>query len=299
MKIVHFIVNPIAGKGNPDITEEYLSKYFGKENFRLVVKYSEYKGHAKVLTKQSIKEKAEIIVACGGDGTINEVGSCLVPTDIALGIIPIGSGNGLARNLKIPKSMDKALAIIKNQNTVAIDVGQINERYFFSNIGFGFTANIISNFESSRNRRLYTYLKATIQSIWSYKNNTDYTIEINGKEKVLFPFLVFVSNTNVMGYNFSMTRKAILNDGLLDLVIISKLNRLKIFYLALLFLVGIEHTIREYSYHRVENATIKVGNRELEIPFQIDGEFRTIKNREFQIDIIKGGLNVIGSEILS
>ena len=165
MKIVHFIVNPIAGKGNHVITEQYLSKYFGKENFRLVVKYSEYKGHAKVLTKQSVKEKAEIIVACGGDGTINEVGSCLVHTDVALGIIPIGSGNGLARNLKIPKSMDKALNFIKYQKAIAIDVGQMNERYFFSNIGFGFTANIISNFESSRNRRLFTYLKATIQSI--------------------------------------------------------------------------------------------------------------------------------------
>ena len=126
MKIVHFIVNPIAGKGNPDITEEYLSKYFGKENFRLVVKYSEYKGHAKVLTKQSIKEKAEIIVACGGDGTINEVGSCLVPTVIALGIIPIGSGNGLARNLKIPKSTPLPLMLAKSMKDIFLAISDLD-----------------------------------------------------------------------------------------------------------------------------------------------------------------------------
>lgn len=247
MKIVHFIVNPIAGKGKAMITQSFLSGFFEKEDYHVVVKYSEYKGHATALTQQSIHEKAEIIVACGGDGTINEVACCLVNSSIILGIIPMGSGNGLARNLKIPKQLKEAILHIKNQKETKIDVGRINGNYFFSNTGFGFAANTIANFESSENRRLITYIKAILHSIWSFKSTVRYTITMNGKAKVVYPFLVFVSNTNVMGYNFSITRKAKLNDGLLDVVIIDRLNRLKKLYFALLFLLGMEHRIKEYS----------------------------------------------------
>lgn len=293
MKIVHFIVNPIAGKGKPIITDQYLSKYFEKKDFSVAVKYSEYKGHAKLLTEQSIKQKADIIVACGGDGTINEIASCLVHTNIPLGIVPIGSGNGLARNLKISTDIEKAINIIKINNTIAIDVGKINDNYFFSNTGIGFAANTILNFESSKNRRLLTYLTASVRSIWSYRNNTSYTIDINGKQETICPFLIFISNTNVMGYNFSMTRKAILNDGLLDMVVINKLNRLKMIYLAFLFLFGVEHTIREYSYHKIKNTTIAFENKNSETVFQIDGELKGVKKSKLQINVLNKSLNVL------
>ncbi|WP_273277432.1 diacylglycerol/lipid kinase family protein [Maribacter polysiphoniae] len=293
MKIVHFIVNPIAGKGKSQITKQYLSAYFEKNYFSIVVKHSSYKGHATLLVQQSINEKAEIIVACGGDGTINEVASCLVNSKILLGIIPIGSGNGLARNLKIPKNINKAIQRIKGQKAISIDVGRINGEYFFSNIGFGFAANTISNFESSSNRRLITYLRATLQSIRSFKNDAKYTIEINGKEAVLHPFLVFVSNTNIMGYNFSITRKAILNDGFLDVVIIDRLNKFKILYLTFLFLLRSEHKIKEYSYHRVENATMKIENQDIEIIFELDGELRRTNPVVLHLEVLKESLKVI------
>ncbi|MBD0777034.1 diacylglycerol kinase family lipid kinase [Maribacter sp. ANRC-HE7] len=293
MKIVHFIVNPIAGKGKSRITKHYLSAYFEKNYFSIVVKHSSYKGHATLLVQQSINEKAEIIVACGGDGTINEVASCLVNSKILLGIIPIGSGNGLARNLKIPKNIKKAIQRIKEQKATSIDVGRINGEYFFSNIGFGFAANTISNFESSSNRRLFTYLKATLQSIRSFKNDAKYTIEINGKEAVLNPFLVFISNTNIMGYNFSITRKAILNDGFLDVVIIDRLNKFKILYFAFLFLLKYEHKIKEYSYHRVKNATIKIENQDIEIIFELDGELKRTNPVELHLEVLKESLKVI------
>ena len=93
MKNVHFIVNPIAGKGDSTINEVLLSQYFEAKHFDLCLKISNYPGHATELTKASLHEGAHIIVACGGDGTINEVASCLVGTDIPLGIIPFGSGN--------------------------------------------------------------------------------------------------------------------------------------------------------------------------------------------------------------
>ena len=293
MKIVHFIVNPIAGRGKPIITEEYLLNYFEKRDFSIVVMYSEYRGHAKFLTEQSIREKVDIIVACGGDGTINEIASCLVHTNISLGIVPIGSGNGLAHNLKISTNIKKAIKIIKNNNPIAIDVGTINDNYFFSNIGIGFPAKAILNFESSRNRRLIAYLKATFNSIITFKNDTKYRIKANGKEDELYPFLMFISNTNVMGYNFSMTKKAILDDGLLDMVIIGKLNRLKMVYLAFLFLFGIEHTIREYSYQKIKNTTIAFESKNFKNVIQIDGELKRIEKDNLQINVFNKSLHVL------
>ena len=293
METIHFIVNPISGKGKSIITAQYLSDYFDKKDYSVTVKYSEYKGHAIPLTQQSIKEKAAIIVACGGDGTINEVASCLVNTDIALGIIPIGSGNGLARNLKISTNIESAINSIKENSTIAIDVGKINDDYFFSNTGIGFVADTISKFESSTNRRLPTYLLATAQAVWSYRNNTGYTIETNGKQETITPFLILISNTNVMGYNFSMTRSAKLNDGLLDLVIIDKLSRIKMIYFGFLFLFGLEHTIREYSYQLIKSATISLKDEDSEILFQIDGELKRTDKTKLQIAVFKKSLMVI------
>ncbi|MGC1633723.1 MAG: acylglycerol kinase family protein, partial [Gelidibacter sp.] len=133
MKNIHFIVNPAAGSGNHLITQEFLENFFEKEGYAITIKNSDYKKHAQALTQSSITEGADIIVACGGDGTVNEVASCLVSTNITLGIIPLGSGNGLASNLKIPKTIESAIALIKTKSVKKIDVGLINEHYFFSN----------------------------------------------------------------------------------------------------------------------------------------------------------------------
>ena len=106
---IHFIVNPIAGSGKNKIHLDLLHQFFEPENYKVTIKYSEYKRHSTLLTQDSIKEGATIIVACGGDGTINEVASCLVNTNIVLGIMAMGSGNGLASNLKIPKNIKKII----------------------------------------------------------------------------------------------------------------------------------------------------------------------------------------------
>ena len=133
MPKIHFIVNPIAGSGTHNFSESYFQDYFESNQYNLTVKYSEYKGHAVDLTKESIAQDATIIVACGGDGTINEVASALVSTNIPLGIIPVGSGNGLASNLKISNKIEEAIEIIKNNLQTRIDVGCVNNYYFFSN----------------------------------------------------------------------------------------------------------------------------------------------------------------------
>lgn len=118
MIYIHFIVNPISGRGKHNIGKTELEKHFPKEIYKIEVEYSNCKKHAIILTQNAFTNSPDSIVACGGDGTINEVASCLINTKIKLGIIPLGSGNGLASNLNIPKSLDKATEIIRQANTI-------------------------------------------------------------------------------------------------------------------------------------------------------------------------------------
>ena len=289
---IHFIVNPIAGKGKSLITETILKPFFIGSLHRLVVKHSAFKKHATQLTNDSIAEKADIIVACGGDGTINEVARCLVGSDIPLGIIPMGSGNGLASNLNIPKKIRKALEIIKNKHCIKIDVGQINDKPFFSNMGIGFDANVIKHYESSQKRTLYGYLGACITSIKDIKRNKDLSVSINETINFEDPFIIMVSNSNEMGYNLSLTPKASLQDGLLDVLVISKINRAKMLWLGVLILLRKVTWLKEAKMFQTNKLQL-LSKDESYFETQIDGEFQKIDNGMLNISIYRSALNVL------
>ena len=289
---IHFIVNPIAGKGKSLITETILKPFFIGSLHRLVIKHSAFKKHATQLTKDSIAEKADIIVACGGDGTINEVARCLIGSDIPLGIIPMGSGNGLASNLNIPKKIRKALEIIKNRHCIKIDVGQINDRLFFSNMGIGFDARVIKHYESSQKRTLYGYLLACITSIREIKENKDLSVIINDMNSLVNPFIILISNSNEMGYNLSLTPKASLQDGLLDVLVISNINKAKMLWLGVLILLRKVTWLKEAKMFQTNKLQLS-SDHESYFETQIDGEFQKIDNGILNISICKSALNVL------
>ncbi len=292
---IHFIVNPIAGRGRSPLTQAFLEPFFIKSRHHLTVKHSEYKKHAIDLTMESIAEKADIIVACGGDGTINEVASCLVGTSIPLGIVPMGSGNGLASNLRIPKNLRRALAIIKSQQTVKIDVGQINDRHFFSNMGIGFDASVIKNYESSRKRTLYGYVNACLTSFRNMGKNRDLTVQVNETNSLVDPFMILVSNSNEMGYNVSLTPKASLQDGLLDVLIISKIGRLKMLWLGILILFRRVYWLKEAKSFQTKQLWLS-RNDNTHFESQIDGELHEIENGILQISIKEKALRILVAE---
>ncbi|WP_431160792.1 diacylglycerol/lipid kinase family protein [Flagellimonas beolgyonensis] len=289
---IHFIVNPIAGKGKRELNEGYLEQFFIKSFHRLTVKYSQYKTHASTLTKESIAEGADIIVACGGDGTINEVASCLLGTNIPLGIIPFGSGNGLASNLHIPKNLRKALGLLRNAHTIRIDAGRINDHYFFSNTGVGFDASVIKNYESSNRRTLSGYLGACMTSFKELKKSQAIKIKSNSKEWSTEPFLVFVSNTNVMGYHLSLTPHASLQDGLLDVLVIGRINRFKMLVLGALLLMNRPHLLKEATHFQTTGLDLS-GLPGAHFDSQIDGEFHPMGDNTISIGIEKKALTVI------
>lgn len=285
-------MNPVSGSGNQLINREFLNTFFDKTNYEITIKSSEYKKHAQVLTKSSISEGADIIVACGGDGTINEVASCLVNTNIPLGIIPLGSGNGLASNLKIPKSVTRAVHVIKSGTVKKIDVGCINEHYFFSNTGIGIDAQVIRHYENSNERKLISYLKSSLKALKSLNYNNKITVEVNGQTIQTYPFLVFISNSNEMGYKISLTPMASLQDGLLDVLIVSKISWVKSLYFGLLILLKKPHLIKEARCHQSKTVKIHQANQTT-YESQIDGEFFTIDKPSIHISLLEKSLQVI------
>lgn len=292
MKHIHFIVNTIAGKGTNILDLMLLETFFPKEAFKLTIKQTNYKKHAILLTKESIIEQADIIVACGGDGTINEVASCLVHTSIPLGIIPLGSGNGLASNLNISKNINKALETLKNEVTRSIDVGKLNNNYFFSNTGIGFDALVIKNYEASNERTITSYIKATLKSLKKSNKLIEVETFLNGKTINHKPFLIFISNSNELGYNVSLTPKASLEDGKLDILIVPKLSVFKIVLFMLLMTIKRHCFLKEVDCYQTKNIKIIQKNKPL-FQIQLDGEFLLIKNRVIEINILEKALHVI------
>lgn len=291
MKYLHFIVNPISGKGNHVIDEVLLKNYFPSDQYKIVLEFTEYKKHAEELAKMAVLQKPDCIIACGGDGTINEVASAIVRTDIKLGIIPVGSGNGLASNLEIPRNIEKAIAIIKNEQSTFIDAGQINEHYFFSNMGLGIDAMIIDKYEKSKKRTLLSYVKSSLSASFDYKA-TECQISINGKTFNVNPFLLFISNSNEMGYKMSLTPSASLSDGLLDMVIVPQLSfleRLKLGY----YVLRNKVPDFEKANHQLVRACTIEQPMQIFSSMQIDGEFHRLKTNKITISSIENGLKVI------
>jgi diacylglycerol kinase (ATP) len=291
MQKICFIVNPISGKGNNNLSSDHISSFFNKEEFDVTIHYSEYPKHAIELTKYALKNNSDIIVACGGDGTINEVASMLVNSQIKLGIIPIGSGNGLASNLKIPNYIDSALEVIKRGSTICIDVGKINEYFFFSNTGLGVDAEIIKKYHESGKRTLASYIKSTIKASFNYKPKLlSYTIE-NCKYKIK-PLLLFVSNSNEMGYKMSLTPKASLSDGFLDLVIVPKINLLKQSVFGVQVLTKNIHKNKNITKRLIKELNVYLEKKQ-EYLIQIDGEPFCLNAEHIQIQILEKSLTII------
>lgn len=272
MIYIHFIINPISGNGKHVLTKSFLKKHFPNDMYRIEADYTEYRGHAKELASLAVSFKANFVIACGGDGTINEVASCLISTSSILGIIPVGSGNGLASNLQIPRDIDSAISIIKKGKTSYID------------------AMIIKKYEASGKRTLPAYIKAALSSGFDFKTAAA-VLTFIGQTKTVDPFLLFISNSNEMGYNMSLTPKASLNDGFLDLVIVPKLSfpeKLLLGY----------HVLRNtiYKFGKAEHYLIK--SIKIALPdniytdTQIDGESLNIKTNVIEVYIHEKSLRV-------
>ena len=291
MIYIHFIINPISGDGKHNLSRTVLEKYFSEKEYKIAVDYSNHKYHAIMLTNNAVAKCPDYIVACGGDGTINEVASCLVNTQIKLGIIPIGSGNGLASNLKIPKLLEDATQVIKNGKTQFIDIGKVNQHYFFSNMGIGIDALIIKKYDSYKKRTLTAYIKASLQASLKYKP-IKAILSFNNQIINSNAFMLFVSNSNEMGYGMSLTPNASLIDGKLNLVLIPQISLIDQIKLGLHVISKKSEVFKMAQHSLIENIAIELPEK-IFIDIQLDGEYHNLKTNKINVSVIKNGLEIV------
>ena len=175
-KRIIFVVNPISGTHGKEFILKLIERELDRSKYEYSIRKTEYAGHASEIAAQAAAEGADIVVAIGGDGTINEIGRALIHTDTAMGIIPCGSGNGLARHLHIPMEPKGAINVLNAGRVKTIDYGIIDNRPFFCTCGVGFDAFVSLKFADSGKRGLLTYLENTLHESLTYQPET-YEIE--------------------------------------------------------------------------------------------------------------------------
>lgn len=219
IKKLIFVVNPISGTQSKELILSLLDDKIDKTKYSWEVVYTERAGHAIEIAAQAAKDKIDRVVAIGGDGTINEIARSLVHTNTALGIIPCGSGNGLARHLHIPMEPKKALEVLNEGLTDVIDYGRINGTAFFCTCGLGFDAFVSLKFANAGKRGLLTYLEKTLQESLKYEPET-YELETEDGTSKYKAFLIACGNASQYGNNAYIAPQATLTDGLLDVTIL-------------------------------------------------------------------------------
>ncbi len=298
-KKIIFIINPISGTVSKAKIPYYVEKYIDKEKFDYQFIKTEYAGHASIIAKQAAQEKVDIVVAVGGDGTINEVGRSVINTSTAMAIIPCGSGNGLARHLCIPAKVKKCIDIINQCNIKDLDYGLINGHPFFCTCGMGFDAFISMQFAKAGKRGALTYVQKVLEIGLSYKPEV-YDIEIDNKALHYKAFLISAANASQYGNNAYIAPQATMSDGLLDITLIEPFGIIDAAKVAIeMFNKTLDKNIkvktfkcRKVHIHRQQPGVIHFDGDPIETEQDVDISIvekgiRVIMNPDFNIEKMK------------
>jgi len=287
-KHILFIINPISGVGKHKRVEHLISERLDLSQFYSSIVYTNAPGHATMISSKASADGVDIVVAVGGDGTVNETAAGLVGTETTLAIIPKGSGNGLARHLKIPMNVKGAIDIINKGKCLKIDTATINDQLFVNLAGVGFDASVAKKFALAGKRGFSTYLRITTSSYRNYEPK-QYTLVIDGKVIKRRALLISFANSNQFGNNTSIDPTASVNDGYIDVCIVGKMPYWKAVLLApLLFLKKFDQT----RYIEIIRAKEVVLKRKKGKSIHLDGDPKTM-GKELTMRINPLSLNVI------
>lgn len=213
-----FIINLISGTSDKAAIPGLIDQYLDKTKFEYEIAVTQYAGHASEIAAKAKDDGVDIVVAIGGDGTVNEVARAIVHSDTALGIIPCGSGNGLARHLLLPLNVRKAIEVINRCEIRRLDYGIINDYPFFCTCGMGFDAFVSMKFAEAGKRGPITYVENVLREGLKYKPET-YTIEDENGTVQYKAFLISCANASQYGNNAYIAPQASMSDGLMDVII--------------------------------------------------------------------------------
>lgn len=262
------IINPISGTTNKRGLDKRVVERLACLGLDITTAWTTARGEATTLAGKAAAEGYHTVIAAGGDGTVNEAARALCGSSTRLGIIPCGSGNGLARHLDIPVDIEAALSIIAANCTTACDYGSVNDRPFFCTFGIGFDAAVSEKFARQKHRGLLSYLHSTFREFVRYSAD-EYVISANGHVLTERAFLIAVCNASQYGNNAYIAPRASMTDGLLDVTIVHQGNPLTTALVGVDLLTGyIDRNTLIHTF-RTPSATI---SRASHGPAHIDGE---------------------------
>lgn len=266
------LLNPISGTSrDPNLPEKLIAKLSELYGGDVDVEYAptQYAGHATEIARKAAADGAYAVVACGGDGTINETARGLIGSDTILGILPNGSGNGLARHINIPCNPLRAIGIIAADSPLECDWCEANSRPFFCSFGVGFDAAVSHRFAAQNRRGLRSYIKSAIEEFRSYSPQTYTLTSADGSTLTLEAFLVSCCNASQYGNNAYIAPNASIRDGLLDVSVVTNSSLLRYALLGMNMMAG---TLRDSGSMRMWQTSSLIIERPTPGPAHLDGE---------------------------
>lgn len=286
-----FIINPNSGVRSKSFIPDAIQKHLDPQLFTYEIAYTKAPKHAIELAQDAVKKGIDIVAAVGGDGSINEVASQLVHTNTTLAVLPHGSGNGFAMHTGIGRNIIKAIEYINNGRVVTIDTARMNDQPFINLAGLGFDGLIAYRLSEANRRGFWSYFQISIEQAF-YAKSHHYTIQLDDEpafERGVF--LLEVGNGTMFGYGFTIVPTADLQDGLLDLLLVKKTNKLQ--YLPLvprLLFANIHKGGRLVEHYKAKKISI-----EFDAPVfaHYDGEGFVQSSNKVTYEVVPKSLNII------
>jgi len=290
-KKVRILINPTSGLGTTfDQIREALLEHWDLPENELSIQFSKSKEDGQDKARRAVEEGVGRLIVMGGDGMINTIGSILIGTDVALGVIPTGSGNGFARHFDIPLDIIKATIALANASPHAIDVGYANDIPFFVTCSLAWDATLVGSFDKSPIRGILPYVFAGVYEFFGYQLQP-FTLILDEKEELHIDDLQLctIANLTQYGGGCQIAPGAKANDGQLQLVTIRRRDFPKIVPMLGKVFDGTCDRLREIETRSFQTLTVR---REKEGPMQLDGELLSAP-AEVHIRVRPRALNVL------
>ena len=283
-----FVYNPISGSHRLIPVIPIIERFVNTDLYDFSIVSTKYRGHATEIAQEYAAKQYDAVIAVGGDGTVNEVGRGLIGTGTALGIIPCGSGNGLARHLGISLDPFKAVKWLDKSIFTDIDYGMIEDHPFFCTCGVGFDAKVTDAFSKAGTRGLITYMESILKEIATYHNET-YKLSFDNSSETFEAFFITCANADQWGNNAFIAPSASLQDGMLDVIAAHPFSVVDAPLIAFQLFNKLIEKNPNVSVRKCQELTI---TRQSEGPAHYDGE-PILLGKKIHIKLIKGGLKVL------
>ena len=294
-KFIYFI-NPISGTGGKGLLLDIIKNKTAEKNISFEILHTNAAGEYAYLKEKIAAENVTDIIVCGGDGTVNQLANGLLGVRVNIGIIPMGSGNGLAFAAKIPKKIHKALDCVFAGNAVYIDSFYINKKFSCMLCGLGFDAQVADDFAKQKKRGLSSYIKQSVKNFFRAQHY-NFEIILDGKSINSEAFFISIANSNQFGNNFTIAPQASLHDGLLDIVVVNKMSKLRMIWTILKQIRnGQVRMYEDKKYHKndihyFQTKKIIIKNPEF-APLHIDGD-PAETSEVFEVEIIENAFKLL------